>query len=91
MLFESEETDYSLADLGRAIASAQRRDNVPVWRAFVRMHGEQLVREVKTFVSRIKRETSVSRKKDWGAALVTLHPKTSQTVRPQDRSIPYDS
>jgi hypothetical protein len=46
--------EYSLAQLGRAIAYAQRRDRMPVWRAFVRTNSERVVREVRTQRIRIR-------------------------------------
>ena len=53
LLFEPDE-NYSLADLGRAIAYARRKDNVPVWRAFVRTRDRHPVREVKTQRIRVR-------------------------------------
>ena len=53
-LAASNDDDYSLAELGRAIAHAPRRDNVPVWRAFIRTRGNQFVRETRTQRIRIK-------------------------------------
>ena len=50
-LIVSTDDAYTLADLGRAIAYAQRKDNLPVWRAFVRTRGDQFA----------KRETTTQR------------------------------
>ena len=46
-LFDDDDA-YTLAELGRVIAYAPRRDNVPVWRAFIRTCGPRFVREVRT-------------------------------------------
>ena len=54
LLFDQPEDDYSLADLGRAIAYAPRKDILPVWRAFVRTRGQQFVRETKTQRIRVR-------------------------------------
>jgi hypothetical protein len=39
----SDREDYSLGQLARAIATAPRRDGMPVWRAFVRTRGYNIV------------------------------------------------
>jgi hypothetical protein len=43
-LFDDDDA-YTLAALGRAIAFAPRRDNAPIWRAFVRTRGRKVVTE----------------------------------------------
>jgi hypothetical protein len=47
-LFDDDDQQYSLAELGRAIAHAPRRDNAPISRAFIRTRGRKFVREVRT-------------------------------------------
>jgi hypothetical protein len=45
---------YSLAELGRAIAFAPRKDNAPIWRAFIRTRGNKFVKEVRTQRIRVR-------------------------------------
>jgi hypothetical protein len=49
-----DDASYSLAQLGRAIAFAPRRDITPIWRAFVRTSGRRFVREVRTQKIRVR-------------------------------------
>jgi len=58
-LFDDDNAEYSLAELARAIAYAVRRDNVPVFRAFIRTRGNRFIREVRTQRIRVRFQAGV--------------------------------
>ena len=45
---DDDDHQYSLAELGRAIAHAPRRDNAPISREFIRTRGKKFLRETRT-------------------------------------------
>jgi len=47
-LFDDDDHQYSLAELGRAIARAPRRDNAPISREFIRTRDKKFLRESRT-------------------------------------------
>jgi hypothetical protein len=58
-LFDDDTTEYSLAQLARAIAFAPRRDNAPIWRAFIRTRGNAFMQEARTQRIRVRYQSRV--------------------------------